>query len=145
MIASCSHFQIFKFRNFYFLFCYLFPISCHSNPQLMSVPRCGNIIVDLALKFNSTTKEQNVIITLNDYMKDGKLGEFSVGAIKEKKPGVEPTGGGATSPLDRSHGGKSSQHFIPKLINECPRPVLGCKRIFFGLKVTIIFNSKLLL
>ena len=67
---------------YYFLFCYLFPISCHSNPQLMSFPRCGSIIVDLALKFNSTTMEQNVIITLNDYVKDGKLGEFSVGAIK---------------------------------------------------------------
>ena len=74
----------------------------------MSVPRCGSIIVDLALKFNSTTKEQNVIITLNDYVKDGKLGEFSVGAIKRKGPDVEPTGGGATSPLDGSYGGKTS-------------------------------------
>ena len=108
MTASCSHFQIFKFRKFYFLFCYLFPISYHSNPQLMSFPRCGSIIVDLALKFNSTTKEQDVILTLNDYVKDGKLGEFSVGAIKWKRPDVEPTGGGATSPLDGSYGGKTS-------------------------------------
>ena len=74
----------------------------------MSVPRCGSIIVDLGLKFNSTTKEQNVIITLNDYVKDGKLGEFSVGAIKGKRLDVEPTGRGATSPLDGSYGGKSS-------------------------------------
>ena len=74
----------------------------------MSVPRCGSIIVDLGLKFNSTTKEQNVIITLNDHVKDGKLGEFSVGAIKGKRLDVEPTGGGATSPLDGSYGGKSS-------------------------------------
>ena len=74
----------------------------------MSVPRCGSIIVDLGLKFNSTTKEQNVIRTLNDYVKDGELGGFSVGAIKGKRPDVEPTGGGATSPLDRSYGGKSS-------------------------------------
>ena len=74
----------------------------------MSVPRCGSIIVDLALKFNSTTKEQDVIITLNDAVKDGKLGEFSVGAIKGKRPVVEPTGGGATSPPDKSYGGKSS-------------------------------------
>ena len=74
----------------------------------MSVLRCGSIFVDLALKFNFTTKEQDVIITLNNAVKDGKLGEFSVGAIKEKKTDVEPTGGGATSPLDRSFGGKSS-------------------------------------
>ena len=74
----------------------------------MFVPRCGSVIVDLALKFNSTTKEQDVIITLNDAVKDGKLGEFSVGAMKGKRPDVEPTGGGATSPLDGSNGGKSS-------------------------------------
>ena len=55
----------------------------------MSVPRCGSIIVDLGLKFNSTTKEQNVIITLNDYVKDGKLGEFSVGAIKGQRLDVD--------------------------------------------------------
>ena len=87
---------------------FLFPISCQSNPQLMSVPRCGSIIVDLALKFNSTTKEQDVIITLNDAVKDGKLGEFSVGAIKGKRLDVEPTGRGVTSSLDGSYGGKSS-------------------------------------
>ena len=66
----------------------------------MSAPRCGSIIVDLGLKFNSTTKEQDVIITLNDAVKDGKLGEFSVGAIKGKRPDVEPTGRGATSPVN---------------------------------------------
>ena len=73
----------------------------------MSVPRCGSITVDLGLKFNSTTKEQDVIITLNDAVKDGKLGEFSVSAIKGKRPDVEPTVRGATSPLDGSYGGKS--------------------------------------
>ena len=74
----------------------------------MSVSRCGSIIVDLALKFNSTTREKDVIITLNDTVKDGKLGEFSVGVIKGKRPDVEPTSRSATSPLDRSYGGKSS-------------------------------------
>ena len=74
----------------------------------MSVPRFGSIIFDLALKFNSTTKEQDVITILNDAKKNGKLGGFSVGAIKGKRPDVEPTGGGGTSPLDRSYGGKSS-------------------------------------
>ena len=65
----------------------------------MSFPRCGSITVDLALKFNSTTKEQDVITTLNDASKDVKLGELSVGAIKGKGSDVGPTGGGATSPL----------------------------------------------
>ena len=97
------------YRNFIicsFAICFTFHVTC--NPQLISVPRCGSIIVDLALKFNSTTKEQDVIITLNDAVEDGKLGEFSVGAIKGKRHDVEPTGRGATSPLDRSYGGKSS-------------------------------------
>ena len=74
----------------------------------MSVPRCGSIIVDLALKFNSITKEQYVIATLNDAVKDGELGELSVGVIKGKRPDVEPTSRGATSSLDGSYGGKSS-------------------------------------
>ena len=75
---------------------------------MFSVPRCGSIIVDLVLKFNSTTKEQDVIITLNDAVKDEKLGEFSVRSIKGTRPDVEPAGGGATSPPDGSSGGKSS-------------------------------------
>ena len=74
----------------------------------MFVPRCGSIIVDLALKFNSTTKEKDVILTLSDAVKDGKLEEFSIGVIKGKRPDVEPTGRSATSPLDGSYGGKSS-------------------------------------
>ena len=74
----------------------------------MFVLRCGSIIVDLALKFNSTTKEQDVIITLNDTLKDGKLGEFSVGAIKGTRSDVEPTHGGTTTPTDGTTGGKSS-------------------------------------
>ena len=73
----------------------------------MFVPRCGSIIVDLALKFNSTKKERDVITTLNEAVKDGKLGEFSVGAIKGNRPDLEPTGGGVTSPLDVFYGGKS--------------------------------------
>ena len=86
----------------------MFYTSCLSNPQLLSVPRCGSIIVDLALKFNSTTKEQDVIIALNEAVKDGKLGEFSVGSIKGKRPDVTLTGGCATSPPDGSSEGKSS-------------------------------------
>ena len=74
----------------------------------MSVPRCGSIIVDLALKFNSTTKEQDVIMTLRDAAKDGKLGEFSVDVIKGKRPDVEPTSEGPTTPTVSPPGGKSS-------------------------------------
>ena len=89
----------------------------------MSVPRCGSI--DLALKFNSTTKEQDVIITLKDAVKDGKLGEFSVHSIKGKRPDAEQTSEGTTTPpdaeqtsegtttpTDASSGGKYSKHFL---------------------------------
>ncbi|XP_022807281.1 fibroblast growth factor receptor 3-like isoform X2 [Stylophora pistillata] len=71
--------------------------------QSMSV-RCGSIIVDLALRFNSTTKERDVIITLNDAVKNGKLGEFNVGAIKGKRPDVEPSGGGGAADVEPSGG-----------------------------------------
>ena len=74
----------------------------------MSVQRCGSIIVDLGLKFNSTTKEQDVILTLNDAAKDGKLGEFSVGAIKGKRPDLKTTSRGPMTPTVRPSGGKSS-------------------------------------
>ena len=74
----------------------------------MSVPRCGSIIVDLALEFNSTTKEQDVIMMLNDAVKDGKLGGFIVVSIKGKRPYVEPTDGGTSTPTDGQSGGKSS-------------------------------------
>ena len=74
----------------------------------MSVPRCGSITVDLALTFNSTTKEQDVLITLNDAVKDGKLGEFSVGAIKGTRPDVGPTSRGTPTPTDGPSEGKSS-------------------------------------
>ena len=38
------------------------------------------MIVDLALKFNSTVKENDVLRTLQDAAKDGKLGDFDVNA-----------------------------------------------------------------
>ncbi|CAH3158962.1 unnamed protein product, partial [Pocillopora meandrina] len=76
----------------------------YQRVESMSV-RCGSIIVDLGLKFNSITKEQDVLITLNDALKDGNLGEFSVGSIKGTRPDVKPTSGGATSPPDWSSGG----------------------------------------
>ena len=74
----------------------------------MSVSRCESRVVTLALKFNSNTKEKDVIITLNDTVKDGKLGEFSVGAIKGERPEVKRTCGVTTTPTGSSSGGKSS-------------------------------------
>ena len=53
-------------------------------------------------------KEQDVITILHDAVKNGKLGEFSVGAIKGKRPDVEPTCVGTTSTLYGSYGGESS-------------------------------------
>ena len=73
----------------------------------MSIPRFGGISVDLALKFNSTTKEKDVLIILNNIAKDGKLGEFSVDAIKGTRPDVEPTSKGTPASDDPS-GGESS-------------------------------------
>ena len=106
-VSSVAHVPKFYLIVFYF-FCRLFYTSCLPNRHLFSVPRCGSIIVDLGLKFNSTTKERDVLITLNDAVKDGKLGEFSVGSIKGTRLDVKPTSGGATSPPDGFSGGKSS-------------------------------------
>ena len=74
----------------------------------MSVPRCESRVAVLALQFNSSTKERDVIITLNDTVKDGKLGEFSVGAIKGERPDVKTTCEGTKTQLDDSTEGKSS-------------------------------------
>ena len=93
--------------NCFLLFCFLFYTSCLPDIRLFSLSRCGSIIVDFGLKFNSITKEQDVIITLRDYVKDGKLGEFSVAAIRGTRTDVEPTGRGATSPPDWSSGVRS--------------------------------------
>ena len=75
----------------------------------MSVPRCGrSITVDLALKFNITTKEQDVIRALYGAVKGGKLGEFSIGTIKGKRPDTKTTSKGTPTPTVSPSGGKSS-------------------------------------
>lgn len=57
--------------------------------HLMSVSRCGSITVDLALVFNSTTREQDVIRFLWNAAKDGKLGQFDVSAIHRTRSLVD--------------------------------------------------------
>ena len=79
----------------------------------MSVPRCGSINVDLALKFNTITKEQDVIRTLYNAVKGGKLRDFSVGVIKGKRPDVKTTSKGTPTPTVGHSGGKSSIITIP--------------------------------
>ena len=75
-------------------------------------------------------------------MKYWKLGEFSVGAIKGKGPDVEPTDGGATSPLDGSKGGKSSdtqyKRFTSWLMNVFALHLVGSNSFFK-------FNTELIL
>ena len=97
------------------------------------------MILDLALKFNSTTKEQDVIITLSDAAKDGKLGEFSVGSIKGKKPDVKPTGECATSPPDGSSGGKFSYKcYASRLMNNLNLYLVESTNFF-------LFNTELVI
>lgn len=50
----------------------------YSNPRLLCTSRCGNASADLALKFNSPTKERDVIAMLDIAVMDGILGNFIV-------------------------------------------------------------------
>ena len=47
----------------------------------MFLPRCGSVIVDLALKFSSTVRESEVLSILHDAVKNGEFGDFNVTAI----------------------------------------------------------------
>lgn len=51
----------------------------------MSFSRCRGLAVDLRLIFNSETREQDVITVLCNATKGGKLGNFSVSAIKRTR------------------------------------------------------------
>ena len=55
----------------------------------MSLSRCGSVTVDLALIFNSTTREGDVITFLWNAAKDGKLGQFNESAIKRTRSLVD--------------------------------------------------------
>nr|XP_058943333.1 fibroblast growth factor receptor 3-like isoform X2 [Pocillopora verrucosa] len=61
----------------------------YRSVELKSGIRCGSITVDLALIFNSTTREQDVIRFLWNAAKDGKLGQFDVSAIHGTRSSVD--------------------------------------------------------
>lgn len=58
------------------------------------------MIVDLALKFNSTVKESDVLRTLQDAAKDGKLGDLDVNA--SSIVGMRPQTGATASTSSES-------------------------------------------
>lgn len=65
--------------------------------------RCGSVIVDLILSFNTTVTEKRILNILKDAAKDGKLGDFIVDAssIKGTRPEIPVTtrpGIGKTTP-----------------------------------------------
>ncbi|XP_020602481.1 hemicentin-1-like isoform X1 [Orbicella faveolata] len=71
----------------------------YQNSILLDV-RCGSVIVDLALKFKSTVKESDVLRTLQDAAKDGKLGDLDVNA--SSIVGVRPQTGATASTSSES-------------------------------------------
>jgi len=54
------------------------------------VLRCGSVITDLELKFNSTIREREVIDILRNAAKNGMLGVFEVNVSSIK--GIRPVG-----------------------------------------------------
>ncbi|XP_022795755.1 hemicentin-1-like isoform X2 [Stylophora pistillata] len=65
--------------------------------------RCGSLKVDLALNFNSTTKEIDVITELRKAVKDGKLGEFTVSSIDGTRDDEGTTSKVPTTPKSSSN------------------------------------------
>ena len=51
------------------------------NLIFLVIPRCGSVIVDLALKFSSTVRESEVLSILRDAVKNGEFGDFNIFAI----------------------------------------------------------------
>ena len=66
---------------------------------MSTFPRCGSVIVDLALEFNSTVRETRVLSVLRESAKNGELKEFGVTAlaIEGIRPG-RPTAAPNTTP-----------------------------------------------
>ena len=55
--------------------------------------RCGSVIVDVTLSFNTTVTEKRILNILKDAAKDGKLGDFNVdvSSIKRTRPEIPVT------------------------------------------------------
>ena len=68
-------FLLFLLEKLILLIC----VTPHFTPtRVCCVSRCGTAVVNLALKFNSPTKEGDVIAILNIAAADGILGDLSV-------------------------------------------------------------------
>ena len=77
------------------------------------IPRCGSVIVDLALKFSSTVRESEVLSILQDAVKNGEFGDFNVIAIT----GTRCDSGIASTPTSSSDS-MLPQHIIH--LHFCP-------------------------
>jgi len=72
----------------------------YESVQLKSI-RCGCVIVDLALQFNSTVRESDVLSILRDAANNGKFGDLRVTAVTGKRDtGITSTI--ATTPTNSS-------------------------------------------
>ncbi|KAJ7320931.1 hypothetical protein OS493_035725 [Desmophyllum pertusum] len=71
--------------------------------------RCGSVIVDLELKFNSTVTEREVITILRDAAKNGRFGEFIVNA--SSIVGTRPEDTSTTTAATTTHTSSSDSTF----------------------------------
>ena len=55
------------------------------------IPRCGSVIVDLALKFSSTVRESEVLYIFRDAVKNGEFGDFNISVITGTQYDTETT------------------------------------------------------
>ncbi|XP_020602480.1 uncharacterized protein LOC110041529 [Orbicella faveolata] len=72
--------------------------------------RCGSVIVDLALKFNSTVRESEVLSILRDAKENGRFEDLRVSAIRgTRNTGITPTI--TTTPTSSSDSKQSIVYF----------------------------------
>lgn len=100
-------------------------ISWISNNLVFSY-RCGSVIVDLTLSFNTTVTEKRILNILKDAAKNGKLGNFNVDASSIK--GTRPDILVATRPG------------IGKTTPKPPDGTILSKSVFFWHNLTMSYN-----
>ena len=77
--------------------------SKHGNLLNTIIPRCGSVIVHLALKYSSTVRESEVLSILRDVVKSGRFGDSNVSAITgTRDTRITPTA--ATTPTSSFDG-----------------------------------------